>query len=720
MTTPSSWWHGRAAGTSLLLGRPAGTDSPVVLHWGRDLGELEGRDIDGLMAAHAPTVTHSSVDAPRHLGLVPQTTTGFTGTPGVEGFRPAGGSVVPRFADWSLDADGGTVVLRSTDDEAGLRVEVTMRVTEEGIVEASTALVNVGDGDFVVQAVRCVLPVASVATELLDLTGRWSGERAPQRHDWKHGTWTRAGRHGRTGHDATLVLVAGTTGFGFRGGEVWAVHSAWSGDHVHYAERTPEGEALLGAHELLGAGEVVLGPGEDYTSPVLLGSWSDAGLDGMSARFHAWTRRHSPRSRSPRPVVVNTWEAVYFDHDLDRLTALVDAAAEVGAERFVLDDGWFTGRRGDTAGLGDWTVDPAVWPDGLHPLVEHVHRRGLDFGLWVEPEMVNVDSDLAREHPDWLLRGRSALPPEWRHQQVLDLQQPAAYAHVRDALAALLEEYPIAFLKWDHNRDLIDVAHGDRPAVHGQTLALYRLLDELRDRHPRLEVESCASGGGRVDLGILQRTDRIWASDTNDALERQHIQRWTGLLVPPEIVGAHVGGPVAHTTGRSHRLGYRAATALLGHFGVEWDLTRTSGEERAELARWVTLFKAVRALVGTGTLVHGDHPDPNLLVTGVVAADRSEVVFVVATVGSLRTQSGGPARLPGLDPARRYQVVQVMAESDGPVVDPGGSWLAGVPLALPGAALTRSGLRLPAMAPESAMVLRLLDVADLSEGGLTA
>ncbi len=321
--------------------------------------------------------------------------------------------------------------------------------------------------------------------------------------------------------------------------------------------------------------------------------------------------------------------------------------------------------------------------------------------------MVNLDSGLAREHPDWVLKGRSTMPPSWRHQQVLDLQHPAAYAHVRDALTALLEEYPIAFLKWDHNRDLIDVTHGGRPAVHGQTWALYRLLDELRSGHPELEIETCASGGARVDLGILQRTDRIWPSDTIDALERQHIQRWTGLLVPPEVVGAHVGGPVAHTTGRSHRLGYRAATALVGHFGIEWDLTAASSEERSELARWVALHKEVRALIGTGTVVHADHPDPGLLVSGVVSPDRSEAVFVLATVASLRTQSAGLVRLPGLEPSRRYEVTEVLAGDDGPVVELGGSWLTGGPLVLPGSALSGSGVRLPAMAPESARVLRL-------------
>jgi alpha-galactosidase len=219
------------------------------------------------------------------------------------------------------------------------------------------------------------------------------------------------------------------------------------------------------------------------------------------------------------------WEAVYFDHDLDRLTELARRAAAVGAERYVLDDGWFGSRREETRGLGDWTVSPEVWPDGLAPLADRVHDLGMQFGLWFEPEMVNPDSDLYRAHPEWVL-GAARLPPSWRHQQVLNLAHPDAYAYILERLDALLTEYDIAYLKWDHNRDVVDAP------VHAQTLAVYRLLDELRARHPGVEIESCSSGGARVDLGILARIDRVWGSDSNDALERQHIQRWTALLLP--------------------------------------------------------------------------------------------------------------------------------------------------------------------------------------------
>ena len=216
-----------------------------------------------------------------------------------------------------------------------------------------------------------------------------------------------------------------------------------------------------------------------------------------------------------------------------------------------------------------------VWPQGLHPLVDHVTSLGMEFGLWVEPEMVNPDSDLARAHPDWILRGRMSLPPAARQQQVLDLAHPEAYAYVAGRLKALLDEYPIAYLKWDHNRDLVDAGTGPGGVarVREQTLALYRLLDELKAAHPGLEIESCASGGARVDLGILDRTDRIWTSDSLDPLERLTNQRYTALVVPPELMGMHLTSPVVHSSGRTVALGLSAAVALFGHFGVEWDLT---------------------------------------------------------------------------------------------------------------------------------------------------
>ena len=333
-------------------------------------------------------------------------------------------------------------------------------------------------------------------------------------------------------------------------------------------------------------------------------------------------------SGKPRPVVLNTWEAVYFDHNLGTLIELADSAAELGVERFVLDDGWFRGRRDDHAGLGDWYVDEALWPDGLTPLIEAVTSRGMEFGLWVEPEMVNLDSDVVRAHPEWIV-GPSAqsykdggrLPLEWRNQHILDLVNPDAWQYIYDRVDALLRENNISYLKWDQNRDLLEHGHAGRASVHEQTLAAYRLFDELRTAHPGVEIESCSSGGARVDLGILERTDRIWGSDCNDALERQTIQRWTGLVVPPELVGGHIGPTTSHTTARTHDLSFRAITALFGHFGMEWDVRQVQGAEREELKRFIALYKEHRGLIHSGRMVRADLPDDSLMLHGVVSAD---------------------------------------------------------------------------------------------------
>ncbi|MER6592290.1 alpha-galactosidase [Micromonospora purpureochromogenes] len=619
-----------------------------------------------------------------------------------------------RVSETDDDRDGpgaARVTVRASDPAAALSLTVELTLDPTGLLTLRHRLRNDGDAPYELRELTPVLPVPAVTTELLDLTGRWCRERAPQRHPWPMGAWVREGRHGRTGHDATLLLVAGTPGFGFGHGEVWAVHTAWSGDYLTVAERRPTGESTLGGGELLAPGEIVLAPGEDYATPLLYAVHSAAGLDGLSDVLHRHLRARPGHPGTPRPVTLNVWEAVYFDHDLARLTALADRAAEVGVERFVLDDGWFRGRRHDRAGLGDWYVDDGVWPDGLQPLIDHVRGHGMQFGLWVEPEMVNPDSDLFRAHPDWVLAVPGRLPPEWRHQQVLDLAHPAAYDHLLGRLDALLTGHPgIAYLKWDHNRDLTEAGHRGRPGVHAQTVAVYRLLDELRRRHPGVEIESCSSGGARVDLEILRRTDRVWASDCNDALERLAIQRWTGLLLPPELVGTHIGPERSHTTHRLHDLGFRAVTALFGHHGIEWDIGSVGAAQRAELAAWVALHKRLRPLLHSGRVVRVDHPDPAVQAHGVIAHDGSQAVYAVSRLTTSATQVPGAVRLPGLDPARRYAVRPPAGLPEPAVLqlaEPG--WLPkGVILS--GAVLGTLGVQLPALHPEQALLLEVTAV----------
>jgi alpha-galactosidase len=291
---------------------------------------------------------------------------------------------------------------------------------------------------------------------------------------------------------------------------------------------------------------------------------------------------------------------------------------------------------------------------------------------------------------------------------VLDLANAGAWEHVLGRLDALLGGHDVRYLKWDHNRDLVDAAHEGRAGVRAQTLAAYALLDELRRRHPDVEIESCASGGGRVDLGILARTDRVWASDTNDALDRQAVQRWTAQLVPPELVGSHVGAPRSHLTGRTQSLSFRLATALFWHLGIEWDLTTASEGELAAVRDAVAYHRRMRGLLHGGDVVRVDHPDPSGLVHGVVAPDRSAAVFAYVQLGTPVGEVTPPVRLPGLADDVRYRVTPVPL-GEGPrtrqVRPP--SWLAAGGTELRGRTLARVGLQPPILLPEEALVLEL-------------
>ncbi|MDQ1218323.1 alpha-galactosidase [Microbacterium arborescens] len=699
----------RAAGVCLILGTPHDA-LPYVVHWGADDGGLDRSDATALRRhAQAPLATNG-VDVPVRLSLLPEHSTGWTGTPGVSGNRD-GADWSPRFIPVSRDVvrgeSGGRLSVTAVDERAQLELELIVELTPQGLVRIDTAITNVGPSPYALDALAPALPVPTRADVVFDLAGRWAKERVPQQRPFTVGTHVREGRHGRTGADSAYLLTAGTPDLDFGHGEGWGIHVAFSGNQRLGAERTFSGERMLFGGELLLSGEIELGPGESYATPTLFGAYG-AGFDDIAARFHRHLRARPRHPRSPRPVVMNVWEAVYFDHDLPRLLELADLAREVGVERFVLDDGWFSSRRDDTSGLGDWVLSEEVWGGGrFRELVDGVRARGMEFGLWVEPEMVNPDSDLARAHPEWMLQLPGRLPVAFRHQQVLDLTHPGAFAHVRDQIVALVREYDIAYLKWDHNRDLIDAGstRTGRAGVHAQTRATYRLLDEIRDAAPGLEIESCSSGGARVDLGILEHTDRVWASDCIDAHERQQIQRWTAHLLPPELVGSHIGADRAHTTLRRLDLPFRAATSLFGHFGIEWDLTEATVQERRDLAEWVAFYKSVRGLVHTGTTVRRDLEDGDLWLHGSVAADRGEALYLVTLRERHITWPVGRVLLPGLDPRLRYRVTAAgphAAEGYDPRVHPSW-WREGIVLS--GAALANVGVHVPALHPDQAALL---------------
>lgn len=712
--------HLRNGGTSVVvdLDRREARALPVIVHWGEDLGDVDARTLQHLATGSLPQRVSGGLDRPARLSLLPQESAGWQGTPGLSGSRD-GRAFSPAFTTTRTDVTAHGLTVWADDVDTALALRVELVVDAAGLVTQVLTLTNTGADDYELDELHASFPLPSSATELHDTTGRHLRERSPQRHGFTVGRHLRDGRKGRPGADATLLLCAGSTGFDFGAGLVHGVHLAWSGNSRVAAEKLVSGGSLLQAGELLAAGEMRLGPGMSYSTPRVVASWGH-GLGELAARLHEAVRSRPQHPRTPRPVTLNTWEAVYFDHDLDRLLALADAAAEVGVERYVLDDGWFLGRRDDTAGLGDWYVDPTVWPNGLTPLIDRVTGLGMQFGLWVEPEMVNEDSELARQHPDWLLQSGSGgrLPEPGRQQQALDLSHPDAFAYIAGRLDALLDEYPIAYLKWDHNRDLLDAGstRTGRPAVHENVEALYRLLDGLRERHPGLEIESCASGGARVDLGILDRTDRIWTSDCIDPLERLTIQRYTGLLIPNELLGAHIGGPVSHSTGRRHSLALRAATALFGHLGIEWDLTAASPAELAELADWVGFHKQHRAMFHSGRAITVELPDASMDLRGVVSDDQQHAIFVFTQVTTSASYPPGPLRFAGLDDERLYRVAAPSRIGSSARV--GGSsgqsplaW-ATEPVELTGRMLRTIGVQAPVLFPETPALIEITAVHD--------
>lgn len=695
--------HLRGDGADVVI--DVSTPTPTIVHWGDPLGDPA--DLDAMQAALGPPRVAGSTGDAVPISVVPLHAEGFPGRPGLSGRRAGGRAWAPRFRPTRHDVDGQVVTVESSDPDAGLGL--TTVISLDDVLAVSVTIQNSATRRYSLDALTVTLPVPAEADELLTFDGRWAREFQPVRSAWDRGAVLSENRRGRTSHEDLPLVFAGERGFGEWQGRVWGTHVAWSGNHTILAERLPDGRRYLQGGELLHPGEVVLEAGESYRTPMLVAVYSAGGLTPASWGFHRSVRRSAAHPVSPRPVLLNTWEAVYFRHETAALCELADVAASVGVERFVLDDGWFGSRRDDTSGLGDWWVSAEVYPDGLDPLIDHVTGLGMEFGIWVEPEMVNPDSELFRAHPEWVLATDGYQPVLGRNQLVLDLANPAAFAHVGDALDALLTDHDIAFVKWDMNRDHVQGSGaGGAAGTHAQTTALYRLLDRLRRLHRAVEFESCASGGGRVDHEILQRTERVWTSDCNDALERQTIQRGASMLIPPEVMGAHIGPTRSHTTARVHTLAFRAATAMFGHLGVEWKITRLDEAERGALADAIALHKRFRALLHSGDVVRFDTAASSCA-HGVYSADRSAGLVSFAQLSTASSLTPPPLRLPGLDPDRRYRVEHVALPGERwGLAASQPAWLAdGVELT--GRQLAAHGIRPPVLHPESAVLFALRD-----------
>ena len=702
MTKPD-FVHLTQDGVSLLIDLSQSTAE--IVHWGKALGKVTS--IASYTKAAMEPVAHAELDDPMYQSIWRENSRGNTGLPALLG-HSAGKRFSQKFEIVSVAQTETSATITGRDAHAELEIENVYRFLGAGVLSVSQTIRNLGAEAFTLNELNVFMPLPDQVAESMDFTGRWVNERQLQRREIQPGQFVREEREGRSSHDYTIMQYAMTRGAGYQTGEVWGLGIMFSGNSKHIIERQQSGRTFIAAGELLLPGEVVLGSGESFTAPEVAAVYSASGIDGTTNRIYSWlrARENHPTNIRPRPLTLNVWEAVYFDHNLEKLSQLADVAASIGVERFVLDDGWFGARRNDLLGLGDWVVSKDVWPEGLGPLIQKVQSCGMEFGLWFEGEMLNADSDVYRAHPDWILKVGDRVPPEGRHQHVLDITNPAAYKHLFDQVDQVLSENDIAYIKWDHNKFLLEPAHDGIPAVHKQTEAIYRFFDELKMRHPGLEIESCASGGGRIDLGMVQHADRFWTSDCNDAADRQRIQRYTQFAIPPELLGSHIGPTKSHTTLRVHELSFRAVTALFGHAGLEWDITQCTEEELGHLKSWASYYKANRDLIHSGSMVRVDRVDSESFVHGVVSKDKNKALFAYAT---LATQGGSrPAgiRFAGLDESKTYKVRAAFPAGEPKFLQRANvQWLDGVELS--GSALQSMGLRAPILFPDNAFLIEI-------------
>ncbi|MFJ9084168.1 alpha-galactosidase [Streptomyces sp. NPDC102384] len=589
-------------------------DSPRHVHWG------------------APLTLDRAAALPTHDGL----TSSFASTGGEElgvegGARFGVPSLLVRYADGARgvewvheghEIDGGRLQVRLRDRHYPLGCTLRYSIhPDSDVIERSLLLRHLGSaepdvdqgdeqGDEPIEILRCdaaswSVPAAS-GVRLSHTVGEWTGETQLRRTEAPYAETVFTSRRGVSGHFGNPWLMLDAGDADERHGEVWSMALAWSGSWRITAQRDHAGGPFTvtggAGHEGL---TWRLQPGESHETPVFAGQFSGGGFGATSRGWHRYIAAHVlPRPDEPRPVVYNSWEATSWDVTPEGQSALAARAADLGVELFVVDDGWFGQRTSDRAGLGDWHPNPEQFPDGLGPLVDEVRRLGMRFGLWVEPEMTNPDSDLYRAHPDWVLHMPHRRRTELRNQLVLNFARTDVTEWAFKWLDRLVATHGIDFLKWDMNRAFTEAGWPGHPDAErlwtDHTRGVYSVLDRLRRAHPGLRIEGCAGGGGRADLGMLARTDQIWISDNTDADDRIAIQQGYSQIYPARTMSAWVTDSPNPHTGRSTPLPYRFHVAMTGALGIGGDLSRWTDTELAEARELVALYKDIRPVVQFG------------------------------------------------------------------------------------------------------------------------
>ncbi|GIO89572.1 MULTISPECIES: alpha-galactosidase [Paenibacillus] len=565
------------------------------------------------------------------------------------------------------EADSLELILKDT--YSGLKVVLLYTIfADRNVIVRSTLLSNEGDKKL---RLRRALSASVDLTgkgdmEIMYLSGAWAREGTIRRRPLVQGETRIDSKRGMSSHQfnpfAALVSKETTEDHG----EAFGFSLVYSGSFEAGAEVDSFGSTRfsIGVNSFDFAWQ--LNPGDSFQTPEAVMVYSGHGLGEMSRTYHRLYRTRLCRGKyqdEERPILVNNWEATYFNFDADKLVSIAEEGAKLGIELFVLDDGWFGKRDSDNSSLGDWYEDRRKLPGGLADVAERVNRLGLKFGLWFEPEMISPDSELYRKHPDWCLHVPGRRRTEARWQLVLDYTRQEVRDYIYDSLSAIFTSVPVSYVKWDMNRCLTEIGSAalqpehQAETAHRYVLGLYELLERITADFPHILFESCSSGGGRFDPGMLYYMPQTWTSDNTDAVERLKIQYGTSLVYPVSAIGAHVSAVPNHQVGRITPLEFRGDVAMSGNFGYELDLTNFTDEEKETVKRQIATYKQIRGLVQQGDLYRLKSPfEGNESAWMFVSEDKEEALVYAFQVMAVPNAPLRTVRLGGLDPELEYEV----------------------------------------------------------------
>ena len=598
--------------------------------------------------------------------------------------------LVLKYVSHRIDGNQLDIVMKDISREVYVTLQYQVDA-ETGILRRSAEIENRTDAPFTIEQVEAATWNLPRGTDyrLRYLTGRWAAEWNVQEQPVHPGKTVLESRRGTTGAQNNPWFAIDHVGDSDQdSGEAWFGALGWSGSWQLAVEQDQLQQVrVTGGFNPFDFG-YRLQKGEHFQTPYFYGGYSSHGIGGASRMMHRFEidslLPHAPTPKL-RPVLYNSWEATEFRVDEAGQMALAEKAASLGVERFVMDDGWFGQRKDDHAGLGDWYVNPQKFPHGLKPLIDKVHSLGMDFGLWVEPEMVNPNSDLYRKHPDWVLNFSGRPRSEGRNQLVLNLARPDVRAYVYGFLDKLLNENDIAFLKWDYNRNWSEpgwpaVAPEDQKKVYVDFIRnLYSILAELRAKHPNVEIESCSGGGSRVDLGIMKLTDEVWPSDNTDAYDRLLIQNGFTYAYTPGIMMAWVTDSPTWVNNRTLSLEYRFLSSMQGSLGIGANLNKWTPDDFATAKKMVAQYKSIRETVQRGSLYRLITPENNSeqSVTESVSRDGKQAVAFAFLHSSRERYPFPRIYLRGLDANANYRIAPLDGKlaKDTPASASGAYWM---------------------------------------------